>query len=107
MDKKIVLNNVYDFELADGTVVKVTLRFFSLYQLKSKNKSIYDRYNKIMTTGPKEELDNVLILYTAYLCANVSDIDSCLDEMEFMELMPTDREYIGQILGDLIHPKKK
>lgn len=107
MNKKMMLNNVYDFELADGTTVKVTLRFYSLYQLKSKNKSVYERYNKIMTAGPKEELDNCLILYAAYLCANVANIEECMDEMEFLELMPTDREYIGNILGELIHPKKK
>ena len=107
MEKKTALNTLYDFELADGRIVKLTLRFYSLYQLKSKNKSVYERYNKIMTTGPKEELDNVTILYAAYLCANVGDIENCIDEMEFLELMPTDREYIGNILGELIHPKKK
>ncbi len=107
MDKKVVLNNTYDFELADGNVVKVTLRFYSLYQLKSKNKSVYERYNKVMTKGPQEELDNCLILYTAYLCANIANYEECMDEMTFLELMPTDREYIGEMLTELMHPKKK
>jgi hypothetical protein len=105
MDKK-KLNTVYDFELEDGTVVTMTLRFYSLYQLKSKNKSVYDRYNKIMTKGPTEELENVTILYTAYLCANVEHIEDCISEIEFLQRMPTDREYISTILGGLINPKK-
>lgn len=94
----------HDFELADGTVVKVTLRFYSLYQLKSKNKAAYDAYNKIMTRGPQEELDNATIIYTAYLCANLNE--DCMTEMEFLELMPDDREYVATVLGKLINPKK-
>lgn len=107
MDNKKMLNTVADFELADGTVVKTTLTYYSLYQLKAKAKGVYERYNKIMTKGPQEELENVTILYAAYLCANVKDIESCMSEIEFMQLMPTDREYIGEVLGALIHPKKK
>lgn len=107
MDNKKMLNTVADFELADGTTVKLTLTFYSLYQLKAKAKGIYERYNKIMTKGPQEELENVTILYTAYLCANVKDIESCMSEIEFMQLMPVDREYVGNILSELIRPKKK
>lgn len=106
MDKK-KLNTVYDFELEDGSVVKMTLRFYSLYQLKSKNKAVYERYNKIMVKGPAEELENVTILYTAYLCANLENIDECMSEIDFLQLMPSDREYVGEMLGNLISPKKK
>lgn len=107
MDKKTMLNTVYDFELADGTTVKLTLTFYCLYLLRSKKKDIYERYNKIMTNGPKEELDNVTILYTAYLCANVANIDECMSEMDFLMLMPTNRDYIGTVMAELITPKKK
>lgn len=106
MDKKTMLNTVHDFELANGEVVKMTLRFYSLYQLKSKNKGAYEKYNKIMTKGPQEELDNVTILYTAYLCANVDNIEGCMSELEFLMAMPDDREYVGEVLAALIHPKK-
>ena len=106
MDKKIP-NTIYDFELDDGRVVKMTLRFYALYLLKSKNKQAYERYNKIMIKGPQEELENVTILYTAYLCANLENIDECMTEMEFLQNMPDDREYINEILSGLINPKKK
>ena len=101
------LNTVYNFELADGTTVQMTLRYFNLYQLKSKNKQAYAKYNKIMIKGPEEELENVTILYTAYLCANLDKIDECMTEMEFLQRMPEDREYIGEILQSLINSKKK
>ena len=106
MNKK-VLNTKTDFELADGSVVQLTLSYHSLYQLKPKKKSIYERYNKIMTKGPEEELENVTILYTAYLCANVNNIDECMDELTFLSLMPSNRQYVGEIISELINPKKK
>ena len=101
------LNTVYNFELADGEIVQMTLRYFNLYQLKSKNKQAYTNYNKIMIKGPEEELENVTILYTAYLCANLANIEMCMTEMEFLQRMPEDREYIGEILQSLINSKKK
>ena len=101
------LNTVYNFELADGETVQMTLRYYNLYQLKSKNKQAYLKYNKIMIKGPEEELENVTILYTAYLCANLDNIDMCMTEMEFLQRMPEDREYIGGILMSLINSKKK
>ena len=105
MDNKN-FSTVYDFELADGQVVKMTLRFYSLYQLKGKNKKAYDNYNRIMVKGPQEELENVTILYTAYLCANLDRIDECMSELEFLQLMPDDREYTNAVLAKLINPKK-
>lgn len=104
-DKKI--STVYDFELDDGAVVQLTLKYFALYQLRAKNKAAYDKYNKIMMKGPQEELENITILYTAYLCANLDKIDECMTEMEFMQRVPDDREYLGNVLTSLINSKKK
>lgn len=101
------LNTVQDFELANGTVVKMTLTYYSLYQLKTKKKNVYERYNQIMVQGPKEELDNVTILYTAYLCANLNNIDECMSDIEFMQNMPQDRKYVANILTALTGPQKK
>ena len=101
------INTTFDFELVDGTVVQLTLRYISLYQLRGKNRAAYDKYNRIMMKGPQEELENVTVLYTAYLCANLTKIDECMTELEFMDLMPADREYVGTVLQGLIVGKKK
>lgn len=106
MDKK-TLNTTIDFELADGTTVKMTLAFYALYQLRNARKGIYERYNKIMVKGPQEELDNVVILYTAYLCANIANLDECMTEEEFMLSMSPDRKQVGEVLSTLISAKKK
>lgn len=103
------LNTTYDFELADGSVVELTLAFYKLYQLRSKNKSIYDRYNKIMTNNAKggavEELDTIAILYAAYVCANM-DKDNLMDEETFMMLCGSDRVAVNKAVEHLITPKK-
>lgn len=107
MDKKM-LNTNYEYELADGSTVKMTLSFYALYQLRGKNKSVYDRYNKIMAAMAKDkmdELDNISLLYTAYLCANISETD-VISEEDFIMLCGSDREAVGTALQHLTNPKK-
>lgn len=103
------LNTTYDFELADGSKVELTLAFYKLYQLKSKNKSLYERYTKIMSKNAKggdvEELDTISILYVAYVCANMGK-DNLLDEEEFMMLCGSDRLAVNKAVEHLITPKK-
>lgn len=103
------LNTTYDFELADGSVVELTLAFYKLYQLRSKNKALYERYNKIMSNNAKggvvEELDTIAVLYTAYVCANMSK-DELMNEEEFMMLCGSDRVAVNNAVEHLITPKK-
>jgi hypothetical protein len=106
MDRK-VLNTTYDFTFANGTTVELTLAFYKLYQLRSKNKKLYDRYNKIMTSqanGSYDELDTCTLLYIAYLCANEGD--DLLTEEEFYMLCGSDRDAIGEAIKHLVTPKK-
>ena len=106
MNKK--LNTTVDFELCDGTTVKLTLAFYHLYQLKSKNPSLYKRYNAAMSNTAKDnydELDMITILYAAYMCANMDA--AVLDEEEFMMLCGSDRIAVGNAVKALTSPKKK
>lgn len=103
-----MLNTTYDFELADGNVVKMTLTFYALYQLRSKNKALYERYNRCISNTSKgnlDELDTITILYAAYVCANVND-ENLMGEEEFIMLCGSDRTAVGNALGALINPKK-
>lgn len=107
MDKKM-LNTTYDFPLADGTTVKLTLAFYHLYQLKSKHKNLYMRYNKIMqeTDGNSFDiLDMVTVCYVAYMCANM-DAETVLTEEEFYMLCGSDMTVVGNAVKHLITPKK-
>ena len=107
MDKK--LNTTYDFPAADGTTVKLTLSFYRLYQLRSKNKPLYERYNRIITRQSEknyvyDEIDNIEILYTAYCCANL-DEENLLSEEDFMMLCGSDRKAVGNAIKALLTPK--
>lgn len=108
MDAKM-LNTYYDFKLADGTTAKLTLNFYFLYQLRSKNKSLYDRYHKVINAQSKkdyvfDEIDNMEILYTAYFCANM-DKEDMLSEADFYLLCGCDRKAVGSAIKALVAPK--
>lgn len=101
-------NTYVEFELEDGRKVNLTLQFYRLYMLKNSNKKKeYDRYNEINVKGAKEELDIAEMLYTAYLCANVKELEGCMKYEEFLMNMPSDREYIMDVYNSLVAPSKK
>lgn len=100
-------NTCYTFTFEDGDTAELTLAFYALYQLKAKNKSLYDEYNKIMTKGATEELDMITVLYAAYLCANITDTASCVSKEEFMIKCGSDRYAIKSAMESLVKPKKQ
>lgn len=107
MNKK--LNTTIDFEFYDGTTAKMTLAFYYLYQLKTKNPSLYKRYNAAMANSVSnsyDELDMITILYAAYMCANL-DADEVMGEEEFMMKCGSDRMAVGNAVKVLTNPKKK
>lgn len=103
----MVKNTCIDFKFEDGDSVKMTLAFYALYQLKAKNKQIYDKYNEVMTKGAKEELDLVIVLYAAYLCANLNEVEGLLTFEEFLQKCGSDRYSIKEASEKLIKPKKQ
>lgn len=100
-------NTYYDYKFEDGESVKMTLAFYALYQLKSINKGLYDRYNKVMTKGPSDELEMLTVLYAAYICANINDSANCMSEEEFLVKCGSDRFAVKDALEKLVKPKKQ
>ena len=103
------MNTTIDFEFCDGTKVPLTLTFYALYQLKSRNRALYNRYNEIMnktSRGGYDELDMISIIYTAYLCANVNE-KNLLTEEEFIIKCGFDRVALANAVRDLTQPKKQ
>lgn len=101
------LNTFYNYTFCDGTTAQMTLTFYALYQLKSKNNALYDRYNAIMrkiSNGKADELDTVTVLYVAYLCANPSE-ETPLTEEEFIYKLGADRKAVIEAMQTLTNPK--
>lgn len=102
-------NTFVDFELDDGSVIKLTLTYRYLLQFKTKCKSLYDRYNKIIVKGVQDEFDNLTIIYTAYLCAYLQihgSTEESMTEDAFIDAVSSDREAVSFAIQSLIYPKK-
>ena len=103
---KTALATRYIYEFYDGTTCEMTLAFILLKKLASKNKKLYDRYNKIMSEGGKDEFDTLTVLYTAYVCANMES-ENLMSEDEFIEKCGTDRFALSEALNTMTNPKKR
>ena len=105
MDKS-ALSNGYTFEFEDGTTCQMCLSFIRLKRLAGKNKALYERHQKIMINGSKDELDTLTVLYAAYVCANIDSSD-LMTEDEFIEKCGSDRVVVNEALGALTNPKNR
>jgi hypothetical protein len=103
---KTALATGYTFEFEDGSTCQMCLSFIRLKRLASKNKSLYERHQKVMMNGSKDELDTLTVLYAAYVCANM-DGDNLMTEDEFLEKCGSDRVIVNEALGALTNPKKR
>ena len=99
------MNTVIEVEMNDGSILKMTLNFKRLYLLRGKNKKIYNEYMRI-ANGPENEMDIAIMIYTAYLCANIEEYENCLGLEDFLEKLPVNREEKSAIKARL-QPKKK
>lgn len=105
MDKN-ALSTGYTFEFEDGGTCQMVLSFIRLKRLAGKNKGLYERQQKIMTQGGKDEFDTLTVLYAAYVCANI-DRDDLMTEDEFIERCGSDRVVINEALQALTNPKNR
>ncbi len=86
MDDKATMLSM---EMNNGEIIQLTLTFARLYKLRQRRKKEYEKYSEIAVEGIKDELDVVTYLYTAYLCANIDNLDKCMTEEEFLYKMPS------------------
>lgn len=103
------LNTNYTFEFCDGSTTELTLTFYKMYQLKAKNKALYERYNKIMGnngSGKYDELETIEVLYIAYICAHL-DEENVMPLEEFMMKCGCDRIAAVNAFKALTQPKKQ
>lgn len=109
-NKNTTANTVVEMEMADGSVVRLTLAYRFLLKLSSVNRKAYDDYNAVYNKkeGRREEIDNIRILYAAYLCAAIQDgaEESAMTWDAFIDAVSTDRETTNRALMELVAPKR-
>ena len=98
------LNTIYEFTFEDGDKTELTLTFSKVYQLRAKNKNLYEGYIKAVSEGVVAELDAIKVLYAAYVCAHLDDSD-IMSEKDFMDKCGSDRDGVMEALMSLLHPK--
>ena len=101
------MNGKIKMKLENGKEVELALNFASLYKIRGLKKDAYDRYNKVIMKGTEDTFDTVTILHTAYLCANVDNLDECMGEIEFMENLPYNPPELARKCNENISAKKK
>ena len=94
-------------ELLNGEKIDLKISFGLLYQLRVKRKELYERYSKTILLGTKDLFEFIEIIYVAYLCANINNIDNCMQFNEFIELVPNDTTKLLTLANELTQPKKK
>ena len=95
----------YEFEFYDGTTCRLTLAFIKLKMLSAKNRSLYERCQKVLSNGAKDEFDTLAVLYAAYVCANMDG--DVMSEDEFIEKCGSDRQAVMDALKALTSGKKQ
>lgn len=84
--------------------IPMTLNYKGLLKLRESNRELYDEYNRIYRNGVQEDLDNLIILYSAYVCA--CD-DTPVSIEEFCDWIPDDRVEIGELVRKALVPNQK
>lgn len=99
-------NTYHEFTFADGEKTKMTLTFDRLLQLRTKDKDLYERYNKYRMDGSTDILEWLEMLYVAYLCAHIDDYENCMSEEEFIAKCGNDLNAVTEAVAILTTPKK-
>lgn len=110
MPKKAI-NTTVELELNDGSSVPLTLTYSSLYKLSAADKAAYKAYNEAYTAlqkGTVDEIALVRLLYTGYLCANITEgtSEGALGFDDFIDKLPADHETVGNMAMALMFPKR-
>lgn len=100
-------NTYQELTLNDGQVIKLTLNFYNLLQVKNNQPKLYDRFMKVLQNKEFDIVfDSLTVLYVGYLCANLNS-ESVLTEEDFIARVPFNLEKINIVAGALIQSKKK
>lgn len=93
------------YEMESGETVEMSLTFAKIMGLKSKDKELYEKVNKILTKGPEDVAQIATILYGGYICGDTSEKQ--YNYQAFIENMNQNFGYNVDVVKELIGSSKK
>lgn len=94
-------------QLKDGREVELMVNFATLYKLRTVNKPLYEKYNRVLMKGTEDVLELLPVIYAGYVCANIDKVESLLPEKEFTDLIPFNSKVIYTVCRGLLGNEKK
>lgn len=106
MDGREQKKGYVTYQMEDGTEVEMSLTFSHLMLLRSQDKTLYDKTNKVITKGIEDLAQMATVLYAGYVCAN-RDKDQIKTFEGFVKEMNESVNYNMEVVGELVEPSKK
>lgn len=100
------MNTYETLVLEDENEVKLTLNLKKILSLKSFNREVYEKLNRIIINGTNDIFDLIYVIYSAYLCALEDEVKPMTYD-DFFEVVPQNLNKLILLVDRLISPKKK
>lgn len=98
-------NSIINYKLKNERIINLTLTFEKLMRLKNIDIETYEECMQVLSEDNIEDMFGyVIILYTAYLCANIDNVKECITYQDFIKQIRYDNRLI-EIVNELIKPK--
>ena len=96
-------------DMLDGNTYPLTLNWARLLAVETSMPEAAAVYTHIINSAGKEfkPLDMARLVYLAYLCGQADSLTDAMPVEEFLDLLPTDLEYIGELFSALLTGGKK
>lgn len=89
--------------LNNGQRVEISVTFSKLAELRKKNKTAYDEYNRVIMHGTNDVFDYAAVIYAGYCCNE----EEPMGYKAFMDQLPTDINDLVDAFNSIVAPKKK
>lgn len=93
-----------EYEMKDGSKVELSMNMAGIYELKQRDKEMYEVVNNVLMNGAKEITDILDVLYAAFVIANP---EKKMTKIEFLENANTAFIYNATTVNGMITRKKK
>lgn len=91
-------------DMLDGNTYPLTLNWARLLAVETSAPEAAAVYKNILNgkEGSLNPLDIARMIYLGYLCGQAGNLAGAMPVEEFMEILPTDIQYLSELMNELI-----